>query len=329
MERRRTGDRLRGRVAVLLLLCLGGCANLHDELKPDLADDSDYPQATYYSVVARSGDSVADVAQRYGADPKMVASINDLHGAPAPGQVLKIPAGSHATRTRVLAEALSRPVTIKTKPVRVAQLPAPRARVAEQDMPQSPSILDQADSIIDSLVSGAPDASAVAVAIPRARPDEDTQVASVEPQPDVEPQAPQAAVVQGAPLTSNARFVWPVTGRIISPFGASPSGERNDGINIAAVEGEKIHAAAGGVVTYAGNELKSYGNLVLIKHDDGYVTAYAHAQNILVQKGARVEKGQVIATAGATGDVDAPQLHFEIRQAGKPIDPKPMLVAAR
>ncbi|HEY5239802.1 MAG TPA: M23 family metallopeptidase [Rhizomicrobium sp.] len=324
---------MRGRVAVLLLLCLGGCANLHEQLKPDLADDSDYPQATYYSVVARSGDSVADVAQRYGADPDVVARANNLHGAPAPGQVLKIPAGSHVVRTRVLAEALGKPVTIKTKPVRVAQLPPPRARVAEQDTPQSPSILDQADSIIDSLVSGTPDAAAVAVATPRARPDEHTQVASVEPQPDAAqtdtPQAPQAAVVQGAQLAANARFVWPVTGRIISPFGASASGERNDGINIAAVEGEKIHAAAGGVVTYAGNELKSYGNLVLIKHDDGYVTAYAHAENILVQKGARVEKGQVIATAGATGDVDAPQLHFEIRQAGKPIDPKPMLVAAR
>jgi murein DD-endopeptidase MepM/ murein hydrolase activator NlpD len=246
-----------------------------------------------------------------------VARANHLHGAPEPGQVLRIPAGSHTTRTRILAEALGEPVTIKTKPVRVAQLPAPRAA----DAPE-PSILDRADSIIDSLVSGEPQTAAVV--LPRARPDaEDTQVASAEPQ------VPQAAVVQGAQLTANARFVWPITGRVISPFGATPNGERNDGINIAASEGEKIRAAAGGVVTYAGNELKSYGNLVLIKHDDGYVTAYAHAQNILVEKGARVEKGQIIATAGATGDVDAPQLHFEIRQAGKPIDPKPMLVAAR
>jgi murein DD-endopeptidase MepM/ murein hydrolase activator NlpD len=323
MERRRAGDRLRGRVAVLLLLCLGGCADLHEQLKPELADD--YPQATYYSVIARSGDSVADVAQRYGADADAVARANNLHGAPAPGQVLRIPAGSHTTRTRILAEALGKKLP-KTKPIRVATLPPPHARVIE-DAQQSPSFLDRADSIIDSLVSSEPETVA-AVVVPRPRPEDDATPQTEVAQAEV-PQGPQAIVTQDAQLTANARFVWPVTGRVISPFGATASGERNDGINIAAVEGEKIHAAAGGVVTYAGNELKSYGNLVLIKHDDGYVTAYAHAENILVEKGARVEKGQVIATAGATGDVDAPQLHFEIRQAGKPIDPKPMLVAAR
>ena len=323
-QRRRAGDRLRGRVAVLLLLGLGGCANLHEQLKPDLADD--YPQATYYTAITRSGDSLADVAARYGADPKVVASINDLHGAPAPGQVLKIPAGSHTTRTRILTEALGKPLP-KTKSIRVAVLPPPHARAVVQETPQPESFLDRADAIIDSFASGEPETVA-SVAVPRPRPDYETAPQTEVAQADA-PQAPQAAVVQGAQLTANARFVWPVTGRIISPFGVTPSGERNDGINIAAAEGEKIHAAAGGVVTYAGNELKSYGNLVLIKHDDGYVTAYAHTQNILVEKGARVEKGEIIATAGMTGDVDAPQLHFEIRRGGRPVDPKPMLVAER
>ncbi|HSZ75500.1 MAG TPA: M23 family metallopeptidase [Rhizomicrobium sp.] len=321
---------MRGRVAVLLLLGLGGCANLHEQLKPDLADDSDYPQATYYSVVARSGDSTADVAARYGTDADTLSRVNDLHGAPAPGQVLKVPANSHVVRTRILAEATGKPFApVKAKPVRVAVLPPPRPRAApfEDATPQSPSILDQADSIIDGLLTKEPDANAVAVAIPHARPDDsETQVASVEPQAAP---TPQASVTQDSQLAANAHFVWPITGRVISPFGASASGERNDGINIAASEGEKIHAAAGGVVTYAGDALKSYGNLVLIKHDDGYVTAYAHAANILVAKGTRVEQGQVIALAGSTGDVDSPQLHFEIRQAGKPINPKPMLVAER
>ena len=325
-QRRRAVDRLRGRVAVLLLLGLGGCANLHEQLKPDLADD--YPQATYYSVVARSGDSTADVAARYGTDADTLSRINDLHGAPAPGQVLKIPAGSHVVRTRILAEATGKTLP-KAKPVRVAVLPPPRPRVlpVEDATPQSPSVLDQADSIIDGLLSSGADANAVAVATPRARPDDsEAQVASDEPQ--VAP-TPQASVTQDSQLAANAHFVWPITGRVIWSFGASANGERNDGINIAASEGEKIHAAAGGVVTYAGNELKSYGNLVLIKHDDGYITAYAHAASILVAKGARVEQGQVIALAGSTGDVDSPQLHFEIRQAGKPVNPKPMLVAER
>ena len=113
--------------------------------------------------------------------------------------------------------------------------------------------------------------------------------------------------------------------RILSDFGTEANGERNDGINIAAAYGTPIHAAAGGTVTYAGNDLKSYGNLVLIRHDDGYVTAYAHAQNIVVARGDTVSRGQVIGYAGDTGDVTSPQLHFEIRQGSKPVDPAPYL----
>ena len=124
-------------------------------------------------------------------------------------------------------------------------------------------------------------------------------------------------------------FVWPLSGPIISKFGSAASGERNDGINIAAKAGEPIHAAAGGTVSYAGNELKGYGNLILIRHDNGYITAYAHAQSIAVKRGDRVEKGQVIGLAGQTGDVDSPQLHFEIRRGVEPIDPRPLLMADR
>lgn len=123
-------------------------------------------------------------------------------------------------------------------------------------------------------------------------------------------------------------FEWPVEGRILSPFGASATGQRNDGINIAARFGEPIHAAAAGIVTYAGDELKGYGNLVLIRHDDGYVTAYAHAESITVARGQRVAKGQVIGYAGDTGDVKTPQVHFEIRKGIEPVDPKPLLMAS-
>jgi murein DD-endopeptidase MepM/ murein hydrolase activator NlpD len=127
----------------------------------------------------------------------------------------------------------------------------------------------------------------------------------------------------------SARFVWPVSGRIISSFGKASTGERNDGINIAASLGTPIHAAADGVVTYSGNELKGYGNLVLIKHDDDYVTAYAHAERTVVSRGDSVKKGQIIAYTGETGDVTEPQLHFEIRHDTKPIDPRPLLMASR
>jgi len=115
---------------------------------------------------------------------------------------------------------------------------------------------------------------------------------------------------------------------VISDFGSGGSGERNNGINIAAAVGTPIHASAAGTISYAGNELRGYGNLVLIKHDDGYVTAYAHAERIVVQRGDTVTKGQVIAYAGSTGDVTTPQLHFEIRKGSTPVDPTQFLGGA-
>ena len=132
-----------------------------------------------------------------------------------------------------------------------------------------------------------------------------------------------------SPITggSSVAFAWPVQGPVISPFGVAAGGARNDGINIAAASGTPIHAAAGGTVTYAGNELKDYGNLLLIKHADGYVTAYAHADRLIVGKGDVVTKGQVIGYAGKTGDVSTPQLHFEIRHDTTPVNPSNLLIA--
>jgi len=127
------------------------------------------------------------------------------------------------------------------------------------------------------------------------------------------------------PDDADVKFVWPMKGHVISNFGAMDDGGRNDGINIAADYGEPVRAAADGTVSYAGNDLKSYGNLVLIRHGDGYVTAYAHAERMVVNRGDHVTKGQVIAYAGNTGDVREPQLHFEIRRGTRPIDPRPLL----
>lgn len=127
---------------------------------------------------------------------------------------------------------------------------------------------------------------------------------------------------------SGLAFEWPVEGRVIAHFGRSSDGLRNDGINIAAEPGTPIHASAGGAVIYAA-KLKGYGKLILIRHDNRYITAYAHAQGILVSQGDHVSRGDVIGYSGATGDVRAPQLHFEIRQGVKPVDPKPLLFAAR
>jgi murein DD-endopeptidase MepM/ murein hydrolase activator NlpD len=129
--------------------------------------------------------------------------------------------------------------------------------------------------------------------------------------------------------TADVQFIWPLNGRVISSFGETAAGERNDGINIATSEGAPIHAAAAGTVSYAGDELKSYGNLVLIRHDGNYVTAYAHAEKLVVSRGDRVAKGQIIGYAGSTGDVSSPQLHFEIRRGVHPVDPRPLLGSER
>lgn len=130
-------------------------------------------------------------------------------------------------------------------------------------------------------------------------------------------------------VTGSLNFDWPVQGKVISEFGSMASGVKNAGINIETALGTPIHAAADGVVSYTGNELKGYGNLILIRHPGDYVTAYAHAETVLVARGAKVIRGQVIAYAGTTGGVDVPQLHFEIRHGTAPVNPRPLLVASR
>jgi murein DD-endopeptidase MepM/ murein hydrolase activator NlpD len=123
-------------------------------------------------------------------------------------------------------------------------------------------------------------------------------------------------------------FRWPVRGRVIAGFGPTPNGLQNDGINLAVPEGTPVKAAEDGVVAYAGNELKGYGNLVLVRHSNGFVTAYAHASDILVKRGETVKRGQVIAHSGQTGNVTSPQLHFEIRKGSTPVDPSQYLNGA-
>ena len=138
-------------------------------------------------------------------------------------------------------------------------------------------------------------------------------VATVKPaDPEPEPKAAAAGGLQ---------FRWPVKGRVISNFGGKPNGQQNDGINISVPENTAVKASEDGVVAYAGNELKGYGNLVLIKHADGWVTAYAHNSEILVHRGETVKRGQIISKVGQSGGVASPQLHFEIRKGSTPVDP--------
>jgi murein DD-endopeptidase MepM/ murein hydrolase activator NlpD len=122
-------------------------------------------------------------------------------------------------------------------------------------------------------------------------------------------------------VNRSEKFSWPLRGPLLANFGQKDGGQQNDGINIAANRGTKIRASDAGNVVYVGNEVKGFGNLVLIRHDPQWVTAYAHVDKILVDKGDTVKSQDVIATVGQTGSVTRPQLHFEIRYKGKPVDP--------
>lgn len=147
------------------------------------------------------------------------------------------------------------------------------------------------------------------------------------PESSPAPSAPprQVAVVARTPDRSGKGFLTPVSGRVISTFGPKKDGLHNDGINIKAPRGAGVRAAEHGTVVYAGNEIEGYGNLILLRHKDGYVTAYAHLDKVLAKKGEQVKRGQAIGTVGSTGHVDAPQLHFEIRKGKKAVNPSGMI----
>ena len=157
-----------------------------------------------------------------------------------------------------------------------------------------------------------------ALALPNDQPTE--KVAVVEAAP-----TKAAAPASATPSDAQLSMRWPARGKIISGFGSKPNGMKNEGLNIAMPEGTNVQAAEGGVVAYAGNELKGYGNLVLVRHPGGYVTAYAHTSQILVKKGDTVKRGDVIAKSGSTGAVQSPQLHFEVRKGATALDPTTFL----
>jgi murein DD-endopeptidase MepM/ murein hydrolase activator NlpD len=141
------------------------------------------------------------------------------------------------------------------------------------------------------------------------------------------PSAPAAAPQEraAAPAQTGGMFLWPVRGRVLASYGSGPDGTHNDGINIAAPRGAPVEAVDAGVVAYAGNELRGYGNLLLVKHPNGWISAYAHCDLILVKRGDKVARGQVIARVGSTGNVSEPQLHFELRRGSRAVDPREFL----
>ncbi len=174
---------------------------------------------------------------------------------------------------------------------------------------------------IDDIITG----GEPAVARAAARPPATRPVPGQAQTPTLPGQAPGLQRPAPAPppllAADTPDFRWPVDGRILSGFGAKPGGRFNDGVNLKATLGAPVRAAGDGVVAYAGDDIPGFGNLLLIKHAGGWVTAYGHNDALLVARGRKVAKGEVVARAGATGAVSEPQLHFELRRGRAPIDP--------
>lgn len=274
--------------------------------------------ASRYSV--RAGDTLRAVGDMTGAGSEAIALENGLTSpfTLVPGQQLSIPAGLyHRVASGETGIAIARAYGVGwgdvitqnalTEPyiLRVGQrLRLPLGARAQDGM----AIADRAASFsldIDSIATGSQPALAVGSAPTAASANR---------------RAPVTTAI-AAPASFSGRFQWPLDGAVITRFGPLAPGKVNDGINIAALAGTPIRAAADGVVAYSGDQIGVYGGLILINHGGGWVSAYGHAGRLDVQRGQAVKAGDVIALAGETGQVQSPQLHFQLRRGRQPVDP--------
>jgi murein DD-endopeptidase MepM/ murein hydrolase activator NlpD len=247
---------------------------------------------------------------------------------PAPVAAMS-PVGNAGVHVVAQGETLSKISRLYGKPI---------SEIAKANNIQATTRLNVGDHLV---IPGA----RISAAKPKATPvaAQIAQVNQAKPAPLAAPKEPERAVVfapvsESAPSKDSAEVAeatgglpklrWPAKGRVIAAFGPTTNGQQNNGINISLPENTPVKAAEGGVVDYAGNELNGFGNLVQVRHPNGYITAYAHAKELLVKRGEQIKRGQLIARSGQTGNVNAPQLHFEIRKGASPLDPMKFLNGA-
>jgi murein DD-endopeptidase MepM/ murein hydrolase activator NlpD len=314
------------------------------------------------AIIVGTSDTIEVLAKRYNVSAAAIMQANRLSGPRAlqPGQRLIIPHAATAAAAPAPAPAAPAPVAQAaapaTRPVASAATVhvvnrgdtlnsiARRNHVSVAELARANNLTPTSALKLGMRINvpgkvaqapAAPQAVAAAPATPAgAAPAAPAKLASAEPAqkallanpnpPAAEVETPKASeTTSGLPT-----FRWPVRGRVITSYGAKTNGKQNDGINVAVPEGTPIKAAEDGVVAYSGNELKGYGNLILVRHSNGYVTAYAHASELMVKRGDTIKRGQVIAKSGQSGEVGSPQLHFEIRKGSSPVDPLQFLNGA-
>jgi murein DD-endopeptidase MepM/ murein hydrolase activator NlpD len=280
------------------------------------------------SYLVQKGDTVSGIAARQGVSISALIQLNNLRPPYTLqiGQALVLPTNVDApTAIASAPPATALPAGPQPKPF----VPQGATAVSTQGggtVPPQPGGGISAGGLPP--LQGAP----VPATSPNPAPGEPVEIVPTQPTPptqtaQIEP-PPAKPVPDGDPLPAlrpDSPFIWPVDGKVVSRFGPAKDNQRNDGVNIAAPVGAPVKASAPGVVAYAGNELRGFGNMVLLRHADGWVTAYAHNSALLVEKGDKVAQGQTIARVGSSGNVDTPQLHFELRKGTKAVDPVKVL----
>ncbi|KIL98931.1 LysM domain / Lipoprotein NlpD [Paramagnetospirillum magnetotacticum MS-1] len=281
------------------------------------------------AVTVYAGDTVYSIARRYSLAVRDLIEANNLQPPYQlqPGTVLRLPGGGSdyvvqkgdtlsvlARRFKVDFNSLA--ATNGKRAPYVLQvgerltIPGPKTSA-----PQAVAASPQGGG---SMVVTSPNASGAAARPPAAK----AEAPPVYAQAPNHSAPPPPALPAAPPARAGSGFLWPVKGEVVAEFGPLPGkGQHNDGINIVAPKGTPVRAAENGVVAYVGNELKGFGNLLLIKHADNWMTAYAHNDQLMVKRGDRVRRGQTIATLGASGSVASPQLHFEIRRGTEAVNP--------
>jgi murein DD-endopeptidase MepM/ murein hydrolase activator NlpD len=268
------------------------------------------PGETY---TVQSGDTMYNIARRSGVSVDALVAANGGSTVARLGQKVMIPGGkAPAPQPQAEMQVASRTTAAEAPPAGLQTLAVPAAAVP----PATPPAMAEVPPPIPAAPAAAP---APALAAPAAPPAAAPQELALAPQTGAAAAAAPAAPQPEAAAASG--FRWPVRGKVIAGFGKKADGERNDGVNLAVPEGTPVKAAEDGTVIYAGNELKSYGNLVLIRHSNGWVSAYAHNKELKVKRGQQVRRGEVVSASGMTGGVTTPQVHFELRKDATPVDP--------
>lgn len=272
------------------------------------------------AVTVGKGDTVYSIARRHKLSPR---DIIDANGLRPPyelsiGQRLELPQGQiHVVRSgEYLALIGKRYGADAFSIARINGIRAPYTIFPGQQL-RIPRVGGGGDMQV-ARVPRTTSSSTQSSPPPRSQPRQTVTPTRTTPDP-VKTQVP-------TPPKRSGTFSWPLRGRLISGFGPKDKGLHNDGVNIEAPQGADVKAAENGVVAYAGNEIRGFGNLLLIKHDGGWVTAYAHNHELLVKRGDKVTRGQVISKVGSTGSVASPQLHFELRKGANAVDPTKYLM---